>query len=90
MGRGLRGKRSRGYFRYGGRRHKLARVGKSWLLSVVRATSVTNWRSPETPPKLITRTNQLATCDAPVLTKAHLDSPRQPRLGIHGASQDLP
>ena len=55
----------------------------------MRATSVTNWRSPEGPPKIITPPNLFATYDVPVLAKAHLESPRQTRLGIHGASQDL-
>ena len=37
---------------------------------------------------MIIRTNQFVTCNAAVLAKAHLESPRQPSLGTHGATVD--
>ena len=60
------------------------------MASAIKTTSVTNGRSPERPPKIITQTHRNATCNAPVLARMHLESPRRPSLGRHGASQDLP
>ena len=44
------------------------------LASVIKATSVINWRSPEGSPKIIIRTKRFAICDAYMLVKAHLES----------------